>query len=799
MPLTDAFAVRFAVWLGLAWILARVVEGWLQDWTGWALVLGPPACLLAIGLGERPGARILLALCLVCVLALPESRLRLAGHAPRQALLLQEIGRESAPRQRQYRYLRLWLVDSLGHCVPSGRVLESHDMSEPRARESTLLLPPHAPGQAARLLARPPVNPGGFDEVGWLTRLSCEARLAASGLDQARAMAPDTGPPMLWQDRLENLRLAARHTVSMRIRRQLSPETGAFLVSLMLGDRSGLDRERLAGWRASGLAHLLALSGLHVGLLAGLLLQTLGLLRVPRLGREGALLCFLIGYVWLVGAPASVVRASSMAMLLLLARRLERGQPLLLVLLLCAEVQLLLQPGQLLQAGFLLSYLAVAALALGLGNGESTRHRPRARIRRLGRSLLLAARTSLTVTLFTAGVTLHFFGRLPLGGIALNLLAIPACGVVLSTGVLHTVVALPGNPLPALLETGVWFLDRLALLGADPRSHILWKPSGAVSLWLGVLPFIVLLMRGRLQRALIVCGISGCLLALGLKLRTLHRPESLELLALDVDQGDATLLLAPGGERVLVDAGVRSAHRDMGLRLLPVLAREAPEGLDWLVLTHPDADHIGGALSLLRNLPVRAVLYNGEWRRNALCDSLRMVCDSLGLSPRRARPGMQLARDPRWRLRVLGPPAGTLLPEGNERSVVLRVEHGLHAALLAGDAGLPAETWLLAWGPLLESQVLKLGHHGSRHSSSPAWLDAVSPELCLVSCGRRNRYGHPSPEVLQRCRDRGARILRSDHRAAIWLRFDRQGIRELNWPGRPAGPLFHSRHPQEEE
>ena len=193
MPLTDAFAVRFAVWLGLAWILARVVEGWLQDWTGWALVLGPPACLLAIGLGERPGARILLALCLVCVLALPESRLRLAGHAPRQALLLQEIGRESAPRQRQYRYLRLWLVDSLGHCVPSGRVLESHDMSEPRARESTLLLPPHAPGQAARLLARPPVNPGGFDEVGWLTRLSCEARLAASGLDQARAMLLETG------------------------------------------------------------------------------------------------------------------------------------------------------------------------------------------------------------------------------------------------------------------------------------------------------------------------------------------------------------------------------------------------------------------------------------------------------------------------------------------------------------------------------------------------------------------------------------------------------------------------------
>jgi competence protein ComEC len=642
------------------------------------------------------------------------------------------------------------------------------------------------------------VNPFGFAEDSWLRRVGCGSALARTGLEEARVLA---GPaPMLPFDRIERLRLQWREGLRRHIAGRLQHSSGHFMISLLLGDRSGLEQVRLEGWRASGLAHLLALSGMHVSLMAVLMAQALSLLRFPPWMRDTVLVLFLPLYVWVCGWPASVVRAALMALLMLVARRLERPQHLFAVLVLGAEIQVLLQPGQLLDVGFQLSYLAVAALALcpaWLPAVEKAGHWLKRGLAILWGTLL----TSLAITVFTAGITFGVFGRLPIGGMLLNLVAIPVCDGLLAAGLFHCVVRLPGDPIPALCEAAIVLLDLFAGWGSDARTHILWQPGPGWSLWLCAVPFLLVHPRAWARRTfgmlMVVCLAAGVLLVE--HRQGLLDDQGLELLALDVEQGDATLIRAPGGERVLVDTGLKDMHRDMGRRLLPVLRKLAPEGLDWLVLTHPDTDHIGGAVSILRGLPVRAVLTNGQWTDNPLCDSLRIVLDSLGLSPRRARPGMELARDPRWRLQVLGPPRAGGLPAGNESSVVLRVVGGGCRVILTGDAGHPAEHWLLDWGEVLESEVLKLGHHGSKHSTSQEWLKAVSPQLALVSCGRGNRYGHPTPLVMERVRQSGAEVRRSDHHRAVWLRCAGGVVEELDWEGRPPGPLYTSVKQREEQ
>ena len=251
---------------------------------------------------------------------------------------------------------------------------------------------------------------------------------------------------------------------------------------------------------------------------------------------------------------------------------------------------------------------------------------------------------------------------------------------------------------------------------------------------------------------------------------------------IDVGQGDAIAVRTPNGRWLLVDAGVRNDRLDMGARrVVPYLLRAGARRLDALILSHPDADHIGGAASVLRAFRVSAVLDPGvpaasvqylETLHAAELDAARW------LAP---RAGNELVVDG-VQLRFLSPTERSLDGTGdpNDLSLVFRLSYGSFAALFPGDAPQAVEARIAAeHGPDLAATVLKVGHHGSRTATAPALLQAVQPRLALISVGAENRYGHPAAEVLARLVRQGASVLRTDQHGDLVIRAWRSGRVQL--------------------
>jgi competence protein ComEC len=251
-------------------------------------------------------------------------------------------------------------------------------------------------------------------------------------------------------------------------------------------------------------------------------------------------------------------------------------------------------------------------------------------------------------------------------------------------------------------------------------------------------------------------------------------PGQLELHVVDVGQGDALALRTPRGRWVLVDAGRMWSGGDAGRRTVVPYVRRRGGAVALFVLSHPDADHVGGAPSVLEALrPARwwdpGYVHTSDVYREALAVARRHA-----IPWRRAHAGDSLQLDGVL-LRVLGPDSSWLASgaSANDASTILMVQHGRLRLLLTGDAEAAQEAWLVnRWGDALSATVLKVGHHGSRTSSTAALLDAVKPEVALVSVGAGNRYGHPAPEVLDAFAERGVEVLRTDRDGDLVLRSD---------------------------
>jgi competence protein ComEC len=645
------------------------------------------------------------------------------------------------------------------------------------------LLQPRARAAADGMwtVGRGPIGPFAADPSAWLR---AQGRLGRLVLDTAQVELRAAGPlppaaagPIPWVAGL-------RRRCAARLARGTG-EAGPWLEAMLLGERSRLPAADVQVWRSTGLAHLLAVSGLHVGVLALALWHLLALVPTGRGGRELLLGSLLLLYAPLAGGQVSVRRAVTMALFLLAGRRLERPQAGLGLLALAAVWILWRHPAELAQPGFQMSFGAVAALMLGMPGkgGEAAREQARpggreqARPGGRGRRAVHAVRGRVLqalrlTTLAQAGsalAQLGTFAALPLGGVLLNLAAVPLASLFTVAGFLHLLLPLPGEPLGALCAGLARALCHLAR--AAPTATLAWSPHPGQLALLGLATGLLLLPWGRWRRRLLL-AIPLLILAADL-LPRLSRPRAACSL-FDVGQGDALLLTSPSGRTVLVDAGWEDPRGTggRGAQLAQAVHRLHDGAIDWLVLTHPDQDHLGGAAGLLRTTEVGAVLWNGEWKVNPPQDRLRRLLDSLGTPLVEARPGQLLQAEPGWRVRVLGPPPAGGGREGNERSIVLRVEAPAGTLLLTGDAGHDEEAWLAAWDAWLEADWLKLGHHGSRGSTSPAFLAAVGAREAWISCGRGNRYGHPHRDVLQRLEQNHIRIHRSDREGWRWLPLD---------------------------
>jgi len=558
----------------------------------------------------------------------------------------------------------------------------------------------------------------------------------------------------------------------------ISP-AGAILEALLLGEDGRMDPGTVLSLQETGLYHLFAISGGHIAIITVLLFSLLRFLRMSPRASSAVLVPFLVFYTLLVEGSPSVLRATFMSLAMLVGRLFWKDVRALNTISFSAFVLLAANPFSLFDAGFRLTYAATLAIILF--------YTPI-----LGRLPRLPLRTgemtalSLSALLGVLPILAASFNRVTFASLVLNYAAIPLVGLIMGMGYafLPLALALPAlaGPPAAALKLMVGLFDGLSHLldGVPFLSYRVPTPHGwTVAGYYLFLGLLLLKPRFRGQRMLSAAGFAAFFAVL------VTYPFSpscarLKVTMIDVGQGDSLLVEFPGRSRMLIDGGGFAASPfDVGEKVVsPVLWRKGIRRIDYLVLTHAHADHLNGLVAVARNFKI------GEfWEASAPRDD--PVHDAL----LRALPPSTVRRRPAlgFRLEVGGVIVEALQsaaggPDiggdaGNDRSLVLRIKAGPTAFLLPGDIGEAAERRLAETAGDIRCAVLKSPHHGSGSSSSEALLDRVRPACVLISVGEDNRFGFPAPQVLERCRRRGAEVFRTDLHGAVEVEADGGRIR----------------------
>ena len=598
-----------------------------------------------------------------------------------------------------------------------------------------------------------------------------------------------------WVDR-------ARAFVRLRIQRSFAADAVPMARALVLGEND-LDPADDAAFKKSGLSHMLAVSGTHlvfavlslVRALTALLVRCERLSQGHDVGRyaafAGALLA--LGYADFAGGSGSAWRAAWMLSAAFAARVTGRAPCPSRALAASLLVGWLVDPLIAFDISFLLSLAATAGLML-LGEPLAA---PCERLRsRVARYVGASIATTLAAMIPCAPLLALLGSELTLAGVFANVLAAP----------LGETIALPLCLTHALvsfwppLEQGIALVASGALLIVKQIAHEsanatflalpLPEPNG-FQLALVSTSFLALVLgrvraEGPRWRKLWVVTTAVGLGVIELGIRSAGAPRgSLVMTALSVGQGDSTLLDLPDGSLMLIDAGGVMAGADPGERVVvPSLRARRRRHVDVVVLTHPHPDHFGGLLAVLRAVTVGEIWDTGhaspsgagpvyaEFRREAARRGVRI-----------RGPGELCTKQPLTfgaaRVHVLSPCPGPVSGwSANDNSFVFKVSLGRRALLLTGDAEHAAEEALLASSVTpLSADVLKIGHHGSRSSTTAELIAAVAPRVATISCGTRNRFGHPAPQVTERLEHAGVRALRTDRSGGIRIRTDGESLR----------------------
>ena len=605
----------------------------------------------------------------------------------------------------------------------------------------------------------------GRAEAGSTVRLRGDLRPAQRGyVIQHASVLVEQGPD--WRERWR-----ARATAAVD---RVFPADAPLARALLVADTHDLAPEVRDRYAAAGLAHMLSISGLHVGIIAVALEILFQLLRLARRTATVASIVVVVVYVALIGAPQAAVRSAAMLAALGASRLLQRPTSAWAMLAIGAAAPLA-APRAVLDIGYQLSVIGVAAL---IAAGHLVRRVVPRRIGGWRRTLAAGVIVSSVATIVSAPLVAWTFGRISLVGPITNLLAAPLMG--LAQPMLFLGLLLAPFPAPAALVGDAAHpllagFDAIARAGASvPGGWLAVSPTAAGAVFAAVasVSLIIACASRWPGRALLVGAASSvCLVWNGLA------PAGsgyVELHMIDVGQGDAIALRMRHGDWVLVDAGGAWRGGDAARAVvLPYLARRRGRLLAF-VLSHPHTDHVGGAATIISALhPARYLDAAFAGSADAYRESL-IRARQVGTAWARVHPDDSLVVDGVV-LRFLGPDSAwtASLNDPNLASTILLVRVGQIRFLLVGDAERAEEEWLVArYGDSLHADVLKVGHHGSSTSSTGAFLDAVQPRLALVSVGAGNSYGHPSAAIMETIAGRGAQVLRTDRLGTIVVRTD---------------------------
>jgi competence protein ComEC len=587
--------------------------------------------------------------------------------------------------------------------------------------------------------------------------------------------------------------LAFKRRAQKSITEVLSEPQASLLTGILLGVESGIPEDLLADFAATGTTHLIAISGFNFTIISGIFVALAQQVFDRRRAIWVAMAAVAV-YTLLVGASAAVVRAALMGLLYLLGRYVGRPSYAPVSLGAAAVAMTAWNPHTLWDVGFLLSFAATAGLMLYTEPLErlfegALRHvisveRAQQIVSLVSEAFLVTVAAQIT----TVPILLVTFEQLSLVTLLSNLLVLPIQPYLMVTGGIATLLGLILQPLGQLAGWIAWvfltYTIEMVRLTADLPSAsvpvevegwmvgVYYALLGGVGWWLARPKERRQELWGQLRswlssqlRAKVLVGMSVVLLVLAVFFRGGLPDGRLHVFFLDVGQGDAIFIQTPSGRQALIDGGPSPSV------LLSWLGRRMPfwdQSLDLVVLTHPDTDHITGLVSVLERYRVDKVIFREMGCCNSTCEQWRRLVEEEGVAVYRGEAGLEIELDEGLRLEVLHPGTELMPGEGfNDNSLVTRLTYGQASMLLTGDIQAGAELQLLADNARLASTVLKVAHHGSCDSTTPAFLEAVDPQVAVISVDGDNDFGHPCDALLERLN--GRTVYRTDKHGTVAL------------------------------
>lgn len=568
-------------------------------------------------------------------------------------------------------------------------------------------------------------------------------------------------------------------------------EEAGILEAMLFGEKSELSGDIKELYQAAGISHVLVISGLHISLLA---LAVAGILR--RLGFPMPVWVILsvgvlAGYGILIGQPTTAVRALLMFFVLQGARLLGRSYDLLSALAFAGILMLLDNPDLILDGGCRLSFCAVIGVGWyvseknkifrSIGEKEKRKNRGKGGKGSSAGAMLENIRAGWYLWLFTLPVMLDTFYQVSVVGLLWNLVAIPLLPVIIASGGLGVVLAgwniflgsLAGSPAYGMLQ----LYQEIGNI-SEKLPVGMWtpgQPSKPVIAGYYLVIFLLVLVEKQLikreKRWKIFPGMELCSMLLLLLLMAHPWQQREKITFLDVGQGDASLLQS-GGQTLLLDGGSTSQKNVGTYVILPYIKQQGISCLEAVVLTHTDQDHINGVTEVLEEgkkgwLTVKNLMYPYWMEGTEQGKQLKKLAEEAGASCRKIRAGDRLTIGKAEAV-VLYPKEQEKIEEPNAGSLVLFWKWEGVQAMFTGDLPEEKERELLQNLPACE--ILQVGHHGSATSTCREFLEQVQPSLAVISCAMKNRYGHPSPDTVDRLKKTGCEIRYTMKSGAITIR-----------------------------
>ncbi|GBD87827.1 comEC family competence protein [bacterium BMS3Abin03] len=627
-------------------------------------------------------------------------------------------------------------------------------------------------------------NPGEFDYNAYLKSKGIIGILTIKKYSDIKLIIDKTNI-------FNNTIFQIRKSIDEQLKILYNDQTVSLLKGLLLADRREIDRETKTMFINSGVVHVLAVSGLHVGFIALIFLFLFGRFNVYL--RSALTIAGLLIFMFVTGVPPSVFRATVMAVVIIIAFLTNRSSNIFNSLAIAALIILALNPNELYSPGFQLSFSAVISIAAIYPLIENYLRRKNIKLKYL-RYLLLFMGVSFAAQIGTLPFTLIYFGKISIIALAANIVVIPAIGIIIGlafislffnlfAGFIAVYYASANELITKLLFR---FIDFAGSLNFSFVKIINYSIYDAVVFYFFLIFFLLSLKKftGRIAKLiLLILIIINVIVFTMLDNKKLLPDNKLSILMIDTGQGDSFLIKFPDDEIALVDAGAAAVYFDYGERVItPLLNYLGIDKIDYGFISHIDNDHYGGFISLVMNNMIEKI-YKPAVDSSLIKDTKLENFLNIHSVPVEYYDS-QIIKIGNCRLYVLNAKdeAEYFKYSSNERSGIFKLVYGNVSLLFTGDLEQRIEKrYVKNYRQFLNVDILKVGHHGSKTSTSVEFLNYTTPRYALISVGIQNKFGHPDEKVLNRLNGKNIQILRTDLSGAILLETDGKNIFMDDW------------------